>query len=239
MKQQSTWARKLRLSMVFLLTMLVALPILPAMGQRGFGRGGGSFSSGRSFGGGGSFRSGGGGGSFSGGSFGTGRSGGSGSFSSGRSSGGSFGTGRSSGGSFGSGRSSGSSFGSGRSSSGGSFGNSGVVRSTSVRPSYYGRTPSSTNYYMYNGARVPGYGFGFWSGYSLGWAMSPPWYYHTPFHPAFYFHPPVYYQGGLYPGGFNWLHFFIGLLILGFVIWLIGRIFLSGRRKGVKYTTYG
>jgi hypothetical protein len=235
--KQSKWAQKMRLSVIFLMTMLIALPILPALGQRGFGRGGGSFSSGRSFGGGGgSFRSGGGGGSFSGGGFSSGRS--SGGFGSGRSSGGSFGTGRSSGG-FG-GRSTGGSFGSGRSvGGGGSFGRSGVVRSTSTRPSYYGRTPTSTNYYMYNGARVPGYGFGCWSGYSLAWAMSPPWYYHTPFHPAFYFHPPVHYSGALYPGGFNWLNFFIGLVIFGFVIWLIGKLIFGGRRKGVKYTTYG
>ncbi len=73
----------------------------------------------------------------------------------------------------------------------------------------------------------------------MGWAMSPPWYYYTPFHPAFYFHPPVYYDGGLYPGGFNWLNFFISLVVFGFVIWLIGRIFIGGRRKGVRYTNYG
>lgn len=223
------------MSVIFLMATLIALPIIPAMGQRGGRSGGSSFGGGRSSGG--SFRFGGGGGSFSGGGFGSGRSSGGGfggSNSGGRSSGGSF-----SGGGFGSGgRSSGGSFGTGRS-TGGGFGSSGVVRSTSVRPSSYGRTPSSTRNYNYNGMSVPGYSFGFWSGYSLGWAMSPPWYYRTPFHPAFYMRPPVYYNGGLYPGGFNWLNFFIGVLIFGFVIWLLFRLFRGGgRSRGVRYTTH-
>lgn len=224
--------RLLRAGVALLLTVLLAFDVSIALAQRGgFRGGGGSFGGGRSFGG--SF----GGGSRSSGSFGGGSFGGS-----SRSSGGSFGGGRSgfgsssrsSGGSFGGSRSSSSSGSFGRS---GSFGGSGFTRSTS-RPSYYGQRPVSTRTYYVGGVGYPGYSYGFWSGYSLGWAMGAPWYYYTPFSPYFYFHRPVMYEGALYPGGFNWLNFFISLLFFGFLIWLMVRIFSGGRGKRIRYTNY-
>jgi hypothetical protein len=236
---------------------LGAALVLSSVDSASAGRGGSFGGGGRSFGGGG--RS-----SFGGGSFGGSRSSG-GSFGGSRSSGGSFGGSRSStpsapstsGGSFGSRSSSapssstrpaGGSFGSstaGRSTSSaggafgrtGSFGTASRVRSTSTAPRYVGRTPVSTTTVMYGGIGYPYHSFGFWSGFSLGWAMSPPWYYYTPFHPAFYFRPPVLYDGAMYPGGFSFARMFMGLVGFVFVIWLLALVFGGGRR--VRYTTYG
>jgi hypothetical protein len=223
-------ARLLSIGVALLLAVLLTFDMSAALAQRGGRGGGGSFGGGRSFGGGGSF----GGGRSSGGSFGSGRS-----------SGGSFGGSRSSGsgGSSGSSRSSGGSFGGSRSTGGGSFGRSGSfgssgIRTTTTRPSTFGQRPVSTRTYYVGGVGYPGYSYGFWSGYSLGWAMGAPWYYHTPFSPYFYFHRPVMYQGALYPGGFNWVNFFISLLIFGFLIWLMFRIFSGGGGRRVRYTNY-
>ncbi|MCS6775586.1 MAG: hypothetical protein RMJ43_06535 [Chloroherpetonaceae bacterium] len=220
---------------------------------------GGSFGSGRSFGGGSSFGGGMFGGSRSSGSFGSGRSFG-GSFGGSRSSGsfgGSFGSRRSNdagssfGGSFGSGRSFGGSFGSGAPMPGRSFGSSGSfgrsgsfgsVRTATRPPAYYGQRPISSRTYYINGTPYIGHSFSFWSGFSLGWALgSPPWYFYTPFSPYFYFHRPVLYNGELYPGGFNWLNFFIGLLFFAFLIWVIWMVFRNlsgGGRRKIRYTTY-
>lgn len=232
-RKRSLAAKWLRAGIVCFLAALLALNVdIVAAQRRGGSFGGGSFG-GRS----GSFgRSS--GGSFGGGSFSRGRSSGS-SFGGTRSSGGGgglFGGGRSSSGSFGGTRSSGSgSF--GRS---GSFGSSGYGRSTSVAPSYASRTPVRTGTYTYQGRAVPAHYYGGWSGYSFYWG-APMWYYWTPFHPAFYFSPPVYYGGTMYPGGFNWLHLFLGvvffILFLGFLLWLFGS--MGGRRKRIRYTTYG
>lgn len=228
-------SRLLRAGVALLLTALLAFDVSLALAQRGgFRGGGGSFGGGgRSFGG--SF-----GGSRSSGSFGGSRSSGS-LGGSPRSSGGSFGgsgsvggSSRSSGGSFGGSRSSGNSGSFGR---GGAFG--GGIRTTTSRPSTFGQRPVSSRTYYVNGTPYIGHSFGFWSGYSLGWAMGAPWYYHTPFSPYFYFHRPVIYQGALYPGGFNWVNFFISLLFFGFLIWLVVRIFSGGGRgKRIRYTNY-
>ena len=92
----------------------------------------------------------------------------------------------------------------------------------------------------YGGSYVPAYHFGFWSGYSLAWA-SPAWYYYTPFHPAFYWAPPVYYDGGVYPGGFDWGRFFVGLILwivaIWVMVWLFRRLFAGGGRR-IRYTSY-
>jgi hypothetical protein len=238
------------LGIIGLLAALLVAPLELADAQRrGGGFGGGSFGRSGGFSGGGFGRSGGsfggsaprsggftGGGGFgrfggsaprSGGSFGAGGGVGSGSSAFGRSSGGSFGTGRgTSGGSF------------GRS---GSFGNTGgMTRSSSLN-----RFDRSSNRVFYNGGTynvAPGGGFfggfggGFLTGLSVGWLLSPPWYYYTPFHPAFYVHRPVVTDGTVYPGGFNWLNFFIGLAVFGFLIWLAVRIFSANR--GPRYVVY-
>jgi hypothetical protein len=109
-----------------------------------------------------------------------------------------------------------------------------------VAPSYYSRRPAYTRTYYYGGHPYNAYYYGGWSGYSFYWGH-PAWYYWMPFHPAFYYAPPVYYDGGLYPGGFAWTHFFLGLLFflffLPFMLWLFGRA-LFGRGRGVRYSSY-
>ena len=117
----------------------------------------------------------------------------------------------------------------------GAFGSSGRVRSTSVRP-YGSYTPTRSTTIMYGGMSYPAYHYGFWSGYSLGWAMSPPWYYYTPFHPAFYFSRPMYYDGGVYPGGVSFTGILMGVVFFIFFFWLLGRLFGGSGR--VRYTTY-
>jgi hypothetical protein len=216
---KSRLARLARLMIVGFLTALLALQTPLADAQRGRG----SFGGGRSFGGGGS-------------SFGGSRSFGS---------GGSFGN-RSGGSSFGSGstRSFGGATGSmGTRSSGGSFGRSGSFGSGGgiTRSSSMNRWSPGSSTYVYRGSSYPiyggGAGLGFLAGYSLGYWSSPAWYYWTPFHPAFYVRPPYVSGGMVYPGGFNWLNFFLGLLVFGFLIWLFARIFFGGGRR-VRYTTY-
>ncbi len=232
---KSQIARIAKLSAVALLTLLLALDFSPTQAQRR-GGGGGSFGGGRSSGG-GFGRSGG-----FGGGFGSGRS-------SGRTSGGSFGGGSS--GYSNSGRSSGGSFGggSGYSSGGrapspgasfgrkGSFGSSGIVSSTTTRPSYYNQTPLVTRNYFYNGMEYPAYYYGGWgSRYSYAWG-SPAWYYYTPFHPAFYYSPPMLYGGVMYPGSFSFTHLIFSLVFFVVVLWIVSRL-LFRRGGGVRYTTY-
>ena len=85
----------------------------------------------------------------------------------------------------------------------------------------------------FGGGYYPAYHYGYWSGYSFYWG-APHWYYYTPFHPAFYWHQPMYYGDGYYPGGFNWLNLFIGLIVgpivVIFVLGLMIRLFSGGRR---------
>lgn len=214
---------KRTLSLLFALMLLLGL-VADGLGQRSFGRSGG-FGGGRSsFGGGSSF----------------GRS--SGGF--GRSSGGST-FGRSSGGFFG-GRSSSSysapRYSGPRSSTGsfgrsGGFGNSGRVNSTSINPSRnYGGGYTRTNPYYYGGQ--PYYsGGGFWSGYALG-GLTSPWSYYVPFHPSFYTYRPYYDSyGGYHEGGFSFFRFLIGVAIIGFIVWLLFRIFGGGGGgKRYRYT---
>ncbi len=225
---QGSWRRLLKLGSVAVLTLLLAVGESTIFAQRGGGGrsfGGGSFGGSRSFGG--SF-----GGGRSSGSFG----GGGGSFGGGRSYGSSGGT--YGGGSFGGSRSysgsSGGSFGGGRT---GSFGSAGISRSTSLRGGAY--NPSSRTY-AYGGTSYPVYGggYGFWGGYSLGYGYSP-WHW-MPFHPAFYVSPPYYDNGVIYPGGFSFIRFFLGLFLMLFFLWMISRLFFGGfgRGKRVRYTTY-
>jgi hypothetical protein len=198
-----------------------AAKALPRGGS--FGGGGGGFGGGRS-------------GGFGGGGFGGGRP--SGGFGGSRPSsgfgGGSFGGGGSTrsfgGGSTASPRSTpgGSSFG-GRT---GAMGSTNPIRSSSVAPSYARGWGAPTRGYYYGG--YPAYG-GWWTGYSYGW-MHPAWYYYTPFWPSFYFGAPTYYNGVLYPGEFQWGKLFLGIIVIVFIFWLLGKIFGGG--KGVRYTTY-
>lgn len=186
---------------------------------------------------------GGGGRSFGGGGFGGGRSFGGGSFG-----GGSFGGGRSfGGGSFGGGftRSTPSSVPSssriGSSSFGrsGGFGNSGRINSTSIAPpSYRGVPYTSRSTVMFGGSYHPAYYYGGFGDYSYSW-LHPAWYYWMPFHPAFYYNPPVYYGGGYYPGEFSFTRLIIGILLIWFIFWLLGRLFFGGGgSKNVRYTMY-
>ena len=93
------------------------------------------------------------------------------------------------------------------------------------------------NHYYYGGGYYPAYYYGGWSDYSFYW-MHPAWYYWMPFHPAFYYSQPVMYNGVMYPGDFSWMRFFIGVLIIIFVIWLITRLFRGGSGRRLKYTSY-
>lgn len=212
-----------RLLPLFLVLILVLAMVAPAFGQRSFGRSGG-------FGGGSFGRSSSGFGrsSFGGGSFGRSSSGG----SFGRSYGGGFS--RPSSPSFSGPRSSGS-FG-----RGGTFGNSGRVRSSTANPSRggYGGTYNSggRTTIIYGGQ--PYYsGGGFWSGYALG-TLSSPWTHWVPFHPGFYTYAPYYDSYGAYhEGGFSFGRVLLGILVIVLIFWFISRLF-GGGGKRYKYTNY-
>jgi len=206
-----------------LLSFLVCLVLIMAIvgeafAQRSFGRSGGFGGGGRSFGGGGGFSRSSGGGSFFGGGS---RS--SSSYSAPRSS---YSGPRSSTGSF------------GRS---GSFGNSGRVNSSSINPNrnYGGSNYGSRTTVVYGGSPYSYYGGGgFWSGYSMG-VLTSPWTHWMPWHPGFYVNPPYYSNGAYYDGGFSFSRFILGILVIVFIIWLLGRLFRGGSGGGrIKYTNY-
>lgn len=222
--------------LVILMAIVLAITLVtPALAQRrgGFGGGGRSFGS---FGGGRSSNSFGGGRSFGG-------------FSSPRSSSGSFGSSRSTEPSsgFGSSRSSSPSSTGPRSTSSsfgrsGSFGSSGRINSTSFNSanapsSFRGRSPNYSSTVFVGGTGYSGFGYGFLGGYSLG-LLSNPWYGYMPFHPGFYVQSPVLYNGAYYGGGINWFKVFLGLLIIGGVIWVISRALRGGGGGNIRYTNY-
>lgn len=99
---------------------------------------------------------------------------------------------------------------------------------TSVPRTYATRTPIRTTTFVYGGYSAPAHYYGGFYDNSFLWAR-PMWYYHTPFHPAFYTHPPVYSNGVMYPGGFNWLNFFLGLLVFCALVLLIRRWMMKRR----------
>ncbi len=203
-----------------------------AFGQRGFGRSGG-------FGGGGFGRSSGGFGRSGGFSSPRSYSGSSGSFNRSRSSSSTFGGGsfnRSSSSTFGRSGPTSSSSGFGRS---GSFGSTGRINSTSINrpPIYRDSVPTYTGYGYYGGSRVPAYGYGFFSGYSLG-MLSNPWLHYAPWHPAFYYGRPMYYDGAYHAGEFSFFRLIFGIAIIVFVVWLIAKILRLIGGGGIKYTTY-
>jgi hypothetical protein len=213
------------LSLLFALVLMVGM-VGDAFGQRSFGRSGG-FGGGRS--------------TFGGGSF--GRSSGGGSF--GRSSGGfSGGFSRPSTPSYS--RPGGSTFSGPRTGSGsfgrsGGFGNSGRVNSSSANPSrnyggYGGGYGGNRTTIVYGG--MPYYSSGgFWSGYALG-TLTNPWTHWVPFHPGFYVNRP-YYSGGVYhEGGFSFTRLILGLVVIGFIMWLLLRLFGGGGSKNIRYTNY-
>jgi len=72
-----------------------------------------------------------------------------------------------------------------------------------------------------------GYGSGFMTGYLLG---TVPWYWSTPFHGAFYYSSPQYHTAkdgsvDVYPGRFSYGKLFVGIIIVGGIIFLLYRIF--------------
>lgn len=71
-------------------------------------------------------------------------------------------------------------------------------------------------------------------GYSLA-VLTHPQYHWMPWHPSFYMNPPVYYNGAYYSGGFSFTRFIFGIVLIGFAVWLISKLF--SKRK-VRYTTY-
>ena len=117
------------------------------------------------------------------------------------------------------------------------MGHSGMINSTSIRPSYYGSRPVSVNRFYVGGGYYPANYYGGWGDYSYYW-MRPSWYYYTPFHPAFYYGAPVMYNGMYYPGSFSWGHLLISILFFVFIIWLLAKIFGGGGGRRVKYTSY-
>jgi hypothetical protein len=78
-----------------------------------------------------------------------------------------------------------------------------------------------------------GYTDGLMMGYLMG-RTSAMWY--TPFHPAFYYSRPVYVNNPdgtmeVYPPTFSFFRLFLGLAVLGLIVWLVMRFFR--RRAGV------
>ncbi len=96
---------------------------------------------------------------------------------------------------------------------------------------YRGVPYTTRSTYFYGGRSYPYYGYG---GYGDYW-FHPAWYYYTPFFPAFYYDQPYMYNGAYYPGGFSFTKLIIGVLVIVFIFWLLGKIF-GGR--GTKYTSY-
>lgn len=84
-------------------------------------------------------------------------------------------------------------------------------------------------------------GMGFGSGYMMGYVMgSVPFYWSTPFHPAFYYSAPEYHENkdgsvDVYPGTFKVGKLFVGIIIIGGLVFVLYRIFF--KRK--KYEEYG
>lgn len=111
---------------------------------------------------------------------------------------------------------------------------SGPIYSSSVRPQNYGSTPSYSRSYNIGGSSYTAYGYGFMSGYSLGW-LHPSWYYYTPFSPYFYYSPPSYYNGAYYSGGFSFMKLLLAIIIFAVIIWIVLKLI---KGKGVRYTTY-
>ena len=88
-------------------------------------------------------------------------------------------------------------------------------------------------YINYGGYGGPVHMYGGWSNYSYGW-VHPAWYFYTPFHPAFYYSPPYYSNGYYEPGGFSFFKFILGLAVIGFIVWVVVKLFTLGR--GNRYS---
>ncbi len=104
---------------------------------------------------------------------------------------------------------------------------------------YRGVPYTSRNSYYIGGGYHPAYSYGGWGD---SW-YHPAWYFWTPFHPAFYYSQPYYYNGGYYPGDFSFGRLILGVIIVLFAFWLIGKIFFrgggsGGGGRGIKYTMY-
>jgi hypothetical protein len=126
--------------------------------------------------------------------------------------------------------------------SGGSFGGSrsmSPAAGSSYRSSY--GIPRQSAPVSVPGASSPymvhsygGYTDGLMMGYLMG-RTSAMWY--TPFHPAFYYSRPVYVNNPdgtmeVYPPTFSFFRLFLGLAVLGLIVWLVMRFFR--RRAGVE-----
>jgi hypothetical protein len=134
----------------------------------------------------------------------------------------------------------------GGSRSGSSFGNSRSMTNT-MQPAAanyrrsYGVPRQSMPYTPPGGSQsyiVHNYGNGFTHGLMLGYLAgnAMPFYYHMPFHPAFYYSSPTVVTNPngtreVYPPTFSFFKLFLGLAIVGGVIWLIVR-FIRRRSSG-------
>ena len=72
----------------------------------------------------------------------------------------------------------------------------------------------------YGGQYGSAHYYGGFSDYSYGW-VHPAWYMYTPFYPGFYYSPPIYQNGGYYPGGFSFLKFLLGLVLILIIVYLV------------------
>ncbi len=140
------------------------------------------------------------------------------------------------GGSFGGG---GGSFGGGGRSYGGSFGRSGgfgssrgLGGSSSRVSSFQTRTPVSTRSVSYGGQYGTARYYGGFSDYSYGW-VHPAWYMYTPFYPSFYYSPPIYENGSYYPGGFSFLKFLLGVVLILAIVYLVVAIVKKAQARAV------
>ncbi len=44
---------------------------------------------------------------------------------------------------------------------------------------------------------------------------------YTPFYPSFYYSPPIYENGSYYPGGFSFLKFLLGIVLILAIVYLV------------------
>ncbi|GAB5466910.1 MAG: hypothetical protein Kapaf2KO_23460 [Candidatus Kapaibacteriales bacterium] len=96
-------------------------------------------------------------------------------------------------------------------------------------------SPNGTGMSNYRFNSYGGFGSNFMMGYMLG---SIPWYWSTPFHGAYYYNKPSYVTNSdgsvdVYPGSFSWGKLFMGIIIIGGIVFLVYRVIRGRKRNSI------